>query len=90
MPVRGECGSLYGSGFRGITLAHVVSSKAEVREVLSQVVKSGGTLFKPAQDVFWGGYSGYFADPDGHYGRWLGIRISGLALKMKTKYNGST
>jgi catechol 2,3-dioxygenase-like lactoylglutathione lyase family enzyme len=55
-----------GSGFRGITLAHVVSSKQEVRDVLSQAVKSGGRLIKPAQDVFWGGYSGYFADPDGH------------------------
>ncbi|HOI14797.1 MAG TPA: VOC family protein [Geobacteraceae bacterium] len=55
-----------GTGFRGITLAHVVSSKEEVREVLSQAVQSGGTLIKPAQDVFWGGYSGYFADPDGH------------------------
>jgi hypothetical protein len=55
-----------GSGFSGITLAHVVASKEEVREVLAQAVKSGGTLIKPAQDVFWGGYSGYFADPDGH------------------------
>lgn len=55
-----------GSGFRGITLAHVVSSKDEVRKVLSQAVKSGGKLIKPAQEVFWGGYSGYFADPDGH------------------------
>ena len=54
------------SGFRGITLAHVVASKEEVREILDQAVKSGGTLIKPAQDVFWGGYSGYFADPDGH------------------------
>ncbi len=55
-----------GHGFRGITLAHVVSSKEEVREILNQVVKVGGKLVKPAQDVFWGGYSGYFADPDGH------------------------
>ncbi len=55
-----------GNGFRGITLAHVVSSKEEVREIISQAVKSGGKLIKPAQDVFWGGYSGYFADPDGH------------------------
>lgn len=51
-----------GSGFRGITIAHVVSSKEEVREVLSRAVQSGGILVKPAQDVFWGGYSGYFAD----------------------------
>lgn len=55
-----------GSGFQGITLAHVVSSKQEVRDVLNQAVKAGGKLIKPAQDVFWGGYSGYFADPDGH------------------------
>ena len=55
-----------GFGFRGITLAHVVSSKEEVRDVLTQAVKAGATPIKPAQDVFWGGYSGYFADPDGH------------------------
>lgn len=55
-----------GTGFRGITLAHVVSSKEEVAEVLNQAVRSGGKLMKPAQDVFWGGFSGYFADPDGH------------------------
>lgn len=55
-----------GSGFRGITLAHVVSTREEVRNVLDQAVRSGGKLVKPAQEVFWGGYSGYFADPDGH------------------------
>ncbi len=55
-----------GTGFRGITLAHVVASKEEVVDVLNQAVRSGGTLIKPAQDVFWGGYSGYFTDPDGH------------------------
>jgi len=55
-----------GNGFRGITLAHVVSSKEEVVKVLDQAVRSGGKLVKSAQTVFWGGYSGYFADPDGH------------------------
>lgn len=55
-----------GTGFRGTTLAQVVSSKEEVMEVLDQAVRSGGKLIKKAQDVFWGGYSGYFADPDGH------------------------
>ncbi len=55
-----------GQGFRGITLAQVVSSKEEVRDVLNQAVQAGAKLLKPAQDVFWGGYSGYFADPDGH------------------------
>lgn len=55
-----------GTGFRGITLAHVLSSKEEVRDVINRAVESGGTRIKEAQDVFWGGYSGYFADPDGH------------------------
>jgi uncharacterized protein len=55
-----------GTGFRGITLAHVVLSREEVVEVLNQAIQFGGKLVKEAQDVFWGGYSGYFADPDGH------------------------
>lgn len=55
-----------GSGFRGSALAHVVSSREEVLGVLDQAVRSGGKLIKKAQEVFWGGYSGYFADPDGH------------------------
>jgi catechol 2,3-dioxygenase-like lactoylglutathione lyase family enzyme len=55
-----------GSGFPGITLAHNVGSEAEVDEVLRVAVKAGAKLQKPAQKVYWGGYSGYFADPDGH------------------------
>lgn len=53
-------------GFGGITLAQNVPSKEEVDRALSQVVKAGGTLLKMACDTEWGGYSGYFADPDGH------------------------
>lgn len=55
-----------GSGFDGFALAHNVASEAEVDEVLAQVVAAGATLTKPGQKVFWGGYSGYFKDPDGH------------------------
>ena len=55
-----------GSGFRGMTLAHNVRRREEVNEFLSLAAAAGGTISKPAQDVFWGGYSGYFADPDGH------------------------
>ncbi|MEM7010327.1 MAG: VOC family protein [Verrucomicrobiota bacterium] len=55
-----------GDGFRGVTLAHNCKSKEEVRQLLDQAVAAGATLKKPAQDVSWGGYSGYFADPDGH------------------------
>ena len=55
-----------GSGFSGVTLAHNVRTREEVDAVLAEAVAAGATLVKPAQDVFWGGYSGYFTDPDGH------------------------
>lgn len=55
-----------GSGFGGFALAQNVRSKEEVDRVLAEAVAAGGKLLKPAQEVFWGGYSGYFADPDGH------------------------
>lgn len=58
--------SAEGSGFRGTALAYNTQSRADVDAVLAEVVRIGGTLIKPAEDVFWGGYSGYFADPDGH------------------------
>ena len=54
-----------GSGFRGFTLAHNVRSTDEVDRVLAQAVEAGAKLLKPGQKVFWGGYSGYFEDPDG-------------------------
>lgn len=53
-------------GFGGITIAHNVRTKEEVAGVLATAEKAGATILKPAQDVFWGGHSGYFADPDGH------------------------
>ena len=52
--------------FSGITLAHNTKSKDEVDTILSQAEKAGGKIEKPAQDTFWGGYSGYFSDPDGY------------------------
>jgi predicted lactoylglutathione lyase len=55
-----------GHGFRGVSLAHNTRSEAEVDAVLARAVRSGAKLIKPGQKVFWGGYSGYFADPDGH------------------------
>lgn len=54
-------------GFRGVTLSHNVSNKSEVENVLKKAVEAGAKLEKNAQDVFWGGYSGYFSDPDGHF-----------------------
>jgi uncharacterized protein len=55
-----------GSGFESFTLAHNVHSEAEVDEVVNHAVEVGATLVKQPQKVFWGGYSGYFADPNGH------------------------
>jgi catechol 2,3-dioxygenase-like lactoylglutathione lyase family enzyme len=55
-----------GRGFSGITFAQNVVSSAEVTELLQQAVNAGGTLIKSGQPVFWGGFSGYFADPDGY------------------------
>ncbi len=55
-----------GTGFSGITLSYKAKSKADVDAILKHVALIGGKIVKPAQDVFWGGYSGYFADPDGH------------------------
>ena len=49
-----------------ITLGHNLNSKAEVDMVMAQAEKAGATITKPAQDTFWGGYAGYFQDPDGH------------------------
>ena len=48
------------------TIGHNVNSKQEVDEVLAQAKKAGANIIKPAQETFWGGYSGYFQDPDGH------------------------
>jgi uncharacterized glyoxalase superfamily protein PhnB len=55
-----------GSGFESFTLAHNVHSEKEVDEVVAQAIGAGATLVKKPQKVFWGGYSGYFKDLDGH------------------------
>ena len=53
-------------GAGAVTLAQNVDSPAAVDACLQDAVAAGATLLKPGQLVFWGGYSGYFADPDGH------------------------
>ncbi|MBO9727203.1 MAG: VOC family protein [Chitinophaga sp.] len=55
-----------GKGFSGITLAYNTRSRDEVDAVLELAAKAGAEILKPAQEVFWGGYSGYFSDPEGH------------------------
>jgi catechol 2,3-dioxygenase-like lactoylglutathione lyase family enzyme len=55
-----------GTGFRGVTLAHNVRSEERVEEVLAEAERAGGKVVKPAQPTSWGGYGGYFADPEGY------------------------
>lgn len=55
-----------GSGFSGITLAYNAKSENEVDEVIAKVESLGAVIVKRPQKVFWGGYSSYFRDPDGH------------------------
>lgn len=54
------------AGFSGVTLALNAKSEAEVDEIFKEAEAAGATIVKPPQKVFWGGYSGYFKDPDGH------------------------
>jgi hypothetical protein len=49
-----------------MTIGHNVASRAEVDAVMQQANKAGAVIVKPAQTTFWGGYGGYFQDPDGH------------------------
>ena len=53
-------------GVGALTLGYNVRDKEEVDALLVKVAPAGGRVLKPAQDVFWGGYHGYFADPEGH------------------------
>lgn len=54
-----------GHGFTGFSLAYNARSREEVDSVIAEARVAGATIRKPAQDAFWGGYSGYFSDPDG-------------------------
>jgi catechol 2,3-dioxygenase-like lactoylglutathione lyase family enzyme len=56
-----------GQGFSGTTLGFVARNEGEVDRILQQAEKAGGTIVKSPQRAFWGGYHGYFADPDGYY-----------------------
>jgi uncharacterized glyoxalase superfamily protein PhnB len=55
-----------GSGFRGMTLAHNVRARADVDDIMAAAQAAGATVTKAAAETFYGGYAGYFSDPDGH------------------------
>jgi predicted lactoylglutathione lyase len=60
------CLSPEGSGFGGIMLAQNVRSEEAVDQLMAEAERAGARILKPAQRTSWGGYCGYFADPDGH------------------------
>ena len=63
-------------GFRGITLAQLCRTDKDVDAMMSKALAAGATLLKQAQKTSFGGYSGYFADPDGHV--WEAVRAPGF------------
>jgi uncharacterized protein len=65
-------------GFRGVTLAWNCGSPDEVDAALAHAVHAGATLLKPAHKTFYGGYSGYFTDPDGH--AWEVVQAPGITV----------
>jgi predicted lactoylglutathione lyase len=66
------------SAFRGVTLAKLCASDEEVDAVMARALRIGGRQLKPAQNTSFGGYSGYFADPDGH--AWEAVRAPGFSV----------
>jgi len=56
----------HGEGFSGFALAHNVREKDEVDTLLAEAEAAGGKIARRGSDAFWGGYTGYFSDPDGH------------------------
>jgi uncharacterized protein len=58
--------NLAGAGYRGVTLSFIVDSDQRVDEVMAQIEPAGGKVLQPAEKADWGGYVGYFADPEGN------------------------
>ena len=62
-----DCGlALQSPSALEISIGHNVASEAEVDDVMGQAARAGATIVKPARKTFYGGYAGYFQDPDGH------------------------
>lgn len=76
-------------GFSGVTLAHNLREKSEVAPLLTLAEAAGGRIVKPAEDVFWGGYVGYFADPDGHVWEVAWNPFSPLGSDGAFQWNGA-
>ena len=71
-----------------LTLGYNVTEKQDVAPLLSRVETSGGRVLKSAQDVFWGGHHGYFADPEGHIWEVAWNPFSPLGPNGEFRWNG--
>jgi catechol 2,3-dioxygenase-like lactoylglutathione lyase family enzyme len=71
-----------------MTLGHNVSAKEDVASLISKAKAAGATVLKPAQDVFWGGHHGYFADPEGHIWEIAHNPFSPLGPNGEFQWNG--
>ena len=71
-----------------LTLAHNVRQKERVDALLASAAAAGATILKKPCDVFWGGYHGYFADPDGHIWEIAYNPFSVLSVKGEFRWNG--
>ncbi len=76
-------------GFSGITLAHNLREKSEVEPLLARAEAAGGRIVKPAHEVFWGGYVGYFSDPDRHLWEVAWNPFSPLGRCGEFQWNGA-
>ncbi|TCL08987.1 hypothetical protein BXY66_1029 [Shimia isoporae] len=75
-------------GFSGITLSHNVRSEADVAPLLTRAEEAGGRILRPAGEVFWGGFIGYFADLDGHIWEVAHNPFSKLSPKGEFRWEG--
>ncbi|WP_107495694.1 VOC family protein [Thalassobius sp. I31.1] len=76
-------------GFSGVTFAHNLRTKEAVAPFLERARVAGGKILKEAQDVFWGGHHGYFADPDGHVWEIAYNPFSPLGPKGEFQWSGA-
>jgi len=76
-------------GRGAIVLSHNVGAKGDVAPLLDRAIRAGGHLLKPAQDVIWGGYHGYFSDPQGHIWEIAWNPFSPLGPRGEFQWNGA-
>lgn len=76
-------------GFSGVTLGHNVSSREAVDDTMALAEAAGAQIIRPAGEIFWGGYMGYFADPDGHVWEVAHNPFSALGEDGSFQWNGA-